>query len=315
MYDDGSVDASPAIIKKFKPIFQANNILVAHSRGEEKHGPGYARNRAVEQSSGMYLCFLDSDDVMLPTRIIDQFSALNNAEDTIVGSGFKRIPENSTVHYTKWANTLTDEQLYLQQYRELTLIQPTWFCHRKVFDRVGGYYDGNDISEPEDLIFFQKHLENGGKLKRVDKPLILYRYHDTNLSLLRPLIKLFTTRLRFFERRVLSTKLWENGFVVWGAGKGGQEFLDEIMPEYRSKVLAMCDYDVEQERVFEKTYHLEDGTQQEIKIPIIHFDNVSTGPIACSVGPKRGRNAFESNVRSVMDRLGLIEGETFIYIR
>lgn len=30
---------------------------------------------------------------------------------------------------------------------------------------------------PEDLIFFYKHLSAGGKLMRIDKPLLMYRYH------------------------------------------------------------------------------------------------------------------------------------------
>ena len=33
---------------------------------------GYAKNCAVRQSSGSFLCFLDSDDVMLPERIETQ---------------------------------------------------------------------------------------------------------------------------------------------------------------------------------------------------------------------------------------------------
>ena len=80
----------------------------------------------------------------------------------------------------------------------------------------------------EDLIFFLKHLEKGGRLKKVDKNLLIYRYHDTNLSPLRSLSRLFATRLSFFERRVLSTPPWQDGFVVWGAGKGGQEFVDNL---------------------------------------------------------------------------------------
>ena len=269
------------------------------------------------------LCFLDSDDVMLPTRISEQLESLlaekEFSKSTIVGSGFTRIPENSTVNYTRWCNTITQEELYLQQYREVTIIQPTWFCHRAVFDKVGGYYDGNDISEPEDLIFFLTHLELGGRLKRVEKSLLLYRYHQSNLSYTRSMMKLFQTRLRFFERRVLSSPAWADGFVVWGAGRGGQEFIREIQPDYRMKITAMCDFDVsaddQNKRFFEETYELPDGSKQVIKIPIIHFEQVTQGPIACSVGPKRGRTQFETNVKSVRDRLGLVEGKTFIYIR
>ena len=35
---------------------------------------------------------------------------------------------------------------------------------------------------PEDLIFFYKHLSLGGKLLRIDEPLVVYRYHQDSES-------------------------------------------------------------------------------------------------------------------------------------
>ena len=35
---------------------------------------------------------------------------------------------------------------------------------------------------PEDLIFFYRHLELGGGLYRVDKDLLMYRYHPEATS-------------------------------------------------------------------------------------------------------------------------------------
>ena len=49
------------------------------SRGEQDgtvRGPGNGRNRAVRESTGEYLCFIDSDDVMMPTRIAKQVCCL-----------------------------------------------------------------------------------------------------------------------------------------------------------------------------------------------------------------------------------------------
>lgn len=55
---------------------------------------------------------------------------------------------------------------------------PTWFCHRSVFDKVGGFSEDGK-GTPEDLIFFYRHLDLGGKLFRVDEPLVIYTYHIT----------------------------------------------------------------------------------------------------------------------------------------
>lgn len=55
----------------------------------------------------------------------------------IIGSRFTRDPPDSTLRYTKWANELDESKLTLQVYTSHgpTVIMPTWFCHRAVFDR------------------------------------------------------------------------------------------------------------------------------------------------------------------------------------
>ena len=137
--------------------------------GTSSRGAGYARNQAVklrdnyEQQQQQhtsqqqqqnntsneqyhFLCILDSDDIMHPTRIAEQTCAMlsllekkkkkkknNNKDDTVrcggyeinnilMGCQFDRIPQDSTRHYTQWANSLDDERLYLEQFRECTLV-------------------------------------------------------------------------------------------------------------------------------------------------------------------------------------------------
>ena len=124
-------------------------------------GAGYARNRAVElrrkpaySAIGYvpvpdyhFLCILDADDIMHPTRIAEQSRAMHGIfpddkrDQTLMGCHFNRIPVDSTQHYTTWANTITDARLYLERYRECTLIQPTWFMSRVLFVRLGGYVE------------------------------------------------------------------------------------------------------------------------------------------------------------------------------
>jgi hypothetical protein len=83
---------------------------------------------------------------MHPNRIAHQVSvmlALSNEErnSTLLGCTFDRVPADSTWHYTNWANSLTDERLMLERYREVTILQPTWFMTRARFDLLGGYIE------------------------------------------------------------------------------------------------------------------------------------------------------------------------------
>jgi hypothetical protein len=108
---------------------------------DHPQGPAFGRNRAVECSSGSYLCLLDADDIALPHRVEAQLAlALTQPDDAfLIGGGFTRDPPGSTASYTAWANSLPDSELVLQQWRECTIIQPTWFFARSWYDRLGGW--------------------------------------------------------------------------------------------------------------------------------------------------------------------------------
>ena len=97
---------------------------------------GEARNRAIEISSGEYLCLQDSDDVMMPSRLRLQLEcALRLGNNYIIGSQIIRDPPDSTIRYTKWLNTLPQELLTIRLFTAHgpTVCQPTWFFHRNVF--------------------------------------------------------------------------------------------------------------------------------------------------------------------------------------
>ena len=86
------------------------------------------RRKSRPHSRHRYLCILDADDVMRPTRIAEQALAAMNITDenerhrTLLGCQFDRIPRDSTLHYATWANAISDERLYLERYRECTLV-------------------------------------------------------------------------------------------------------------------------------------------------------------------------------------------------
>ena len=77
---------------------------------------------------------------------------------------------DATKRYREWHNSLNEEQIYLQQYREVTIAQPTWFLSRSIFDLVGGYNE-EFPGTPEDMIFFYRWLELGGKIGKLNEVL------------------------------------------------------------------------------------------------------------------------------------------------
>ncbi|XP_019615016.1 PREDICTED: UDP-GlcNAc:betaGal beta-1,3-N-acetylglucosaminyltransferase-like protein 1 isoform X1 [Branchiostoma belcheri] len=150
VFNDASKDSSLQIIEDWRQKFESAGILmtVGGHDSDSPRGVGYAKNQAILQSSGAYLCFLDADDVMHPRRVELQYETAVRHQSAIVGCRVHREPDGSTDRYTRWINTLTPEQLTTQIYTANgpTVIMPTWFCSRLVWDRVGGFNEGGKVA-------------------------------------------------------------------------------------------------------------------------------------------------------------------------
>jgi glycosyltransferase involved in cell wall biosynthesis len=62
--DDGSTDDTPEVVTELR----AAHPEITHALRQANAGPGIARQRGLEASSGEFIQFLDSDDVLLPRK-------------------------------------------------------------------------------------------------------------------------------------------------------------------------------------------------------------------------------------------------------
>lgn len=306
IFNDGSTDGTISKLEEWRETLREKSISVTlGGHTSDPRGVGYAKNQAVEQSSGVYLCFQDIDDVMSPDRVSKQYQAARSEQNSIIGSKFHREPEGSTERFTKWANTLSQDQLYSQIYTSHgpTLIMPTWFCHRSVYNKAGGFSEGGK-GVPEDLIFFLRHLELGGGLCRVDADLLIYRYHPgaTTFSIHEDTI--WEIRMEYIQKQVLDK--WES-FTIWNAGKQGKKFYRNLSTTNQRKVAAFCDVDPKKIKCGAYIYH---ESKEKIKptVPIVHFQSAKPPFIICMKLDLTG-GEFEKNLAS----LNLKEGVDFFH--
>lgn len=306
IFNDGSTDGTLSKLEEWRETLREKSISVTiGGHTSNPRGVGYAKNQAVEQSSGVYLCFQDIDDVMSPDRVSKQYQAARSEQNSIIGSKFHREPEGSTERFTKWANTLSQDQLYSQIYTSHgpTLIMPTWFCHRSVYNKAGGFSEGGK-GVPEDLIFFLRHLELGGGLCRVDADLLMYRYHPgaTTFSIHEDTI--WEIRMEYIQKQVLDK--WES-FTIWNAGKQGKKFYRNLSSNNQRKVAAFCDVDPKKIKCGAYIYH---ESKEKIKptVPIVHFQSAKPPFIICVKLDLTG-GEFEKNLAS----LNLKEGVDFFH--
>ena len=295
-YDDGSTDDTWSLLEAWAPRLRAAGLRVVLSRSglSAGGGCGHAKNRAVAQSSGEWLCFQDVDDVSLPERLQRQLeAALKCGPSCLLGARVRRVPEGSTPRYTSWANSMSQAQLATQRFRECTLLMPTWFLSRAAFAAGGGFRE----EKCEDLLFLHAHVLAGGTLQRVDDVLVEYTYHTEAVTHSTPRKLLLTHRVAAIERAVLTR--WPH-FTIWGAGRDGRDFFKALSVSSKQRVKAFCDVDAKKVGT---TYQF-----FEFNVPIVHYTD-ATPPFVTCVALDRTNGEFEANLAS----LQLEEGRDFYF--
>ncbi|XP_075034291.1 queuosine-tRNA galactosyltransferase isoform X2 [Mixophyes fleayi] len=285
IYNDGSTDGSDRIIQQWRSNFEERGIrvIVGSHKSPRPRGVGYAKNQAIRQSSGGYLCFLDS----------------------IIGCRVRREPAEATERYTRWINGLTPEQLITQVFTSHgpTVIMPTWICSREWFCYVGQFVEDGQ-GTPEDLLFFYEHLRKGGGVHRVDECLLQYRYHERAATHAVSEETIWNNRVKFLEERVLQQ--WPS-FIIWNAGKQGRKLYRSLSPANREKVVAFCD--VDDHKISKGFYTYEESEKRpKPKIPVLHFKDAKPPFVICVKLDLTG-GGFEDNLRS----LNLKEGEDYYH--
>ncbi|KAG6444950.1 UDP-GlcNAc:betaGal beta-1,3-N-acetylglucosaminyltransferase-like protein 1 [Manduca sexta] len=303
VFNDGSTDRSELILENWANYYKTRNILFNFTSSGNS-GVGAAKNGAVKISRGNYLCFQDIDDVMHPDRIILQYEAAKGNHNALIGSRISRVPANSTPRLVRWANNLSPAQLKTQIYTANgpTLLMPTWFCHRSVFKKVGGFTEQGH-GTPEDLIFFYSHIDLGGDLHRVDKELVVYTYHEDAATFSVTRKKIWQVQLDRLEKYVISN--WKS-FMVWNAGKWGRRLLRSLTPENLHKVTAVCDVDKNKIGTMLELYSPVERIVKN-RLPIIHFLDAKP-PLLICVKLDLTNGQFEKNLNS----LNLTEGVDYV---
>uniref|UniRef100_A0A8C6TVM1 UDP-GlcNAc:betaGal beta-1,3-N-acetylglucosaminyltransferase-like 1 n=2 Tax=Neogobius melanostomus TaxID=47308 RepID=A0A8C6TVM1_9GOBI len=295
VFDDASTDGSRKMVEDWRERLVMKGIslqISGHSSAQPK-GVGYAKNRAICQSCGQYLCFQDA----VSTRV---YASVHCPD--LIGCRVERFPEGSTERYTRWINTLSQEQLSTQVFTSHgpSIIMPTWFCSRMWFDKVGQFDEGGK-GVPEDLLFFYHCLRQGLGVRRVDQCLLVYRYHEKLQPTLDTIWKL---RVDFLQERVLSQ--WE-GFTIWNAGKQGRKLYRSLCPANQKKVKAFCD--VDENKIKKGFYTYEESKERpKPKIPVLHYKD-ATAPFIICVKLDMTGGVFEENLTS----LQLQEGKDYYH--
>jgi glycosyltransferase involved in cell wall biosynthesis len=297
--DDGSSDDTSTKARQWQARFARLQMSLRVITLTSNGGAARARNAGIEQATYDWIVTCDADDTSRPRRVAALRRAAEtqtDAKNTLFGSRFSRHPPDATERYAAWANSLSSERLHLERFRECTLIQPTWFFHRDLWNKAGGYDD--DGGTCDDLRFFLRHVGRGGLLHRVEEDLVVYTLSE-GLSSMTHRKALVKCRVAAFSTQILDGDWKGRKIHVWGAGRDGRCFLNELALLGRVNAVEAL-YDVDSAKIGK--YH---NGATGLSMPVRHVDEIRAPFVVCVSMRNPQLVAY---VQAAAKRLGAIEG-------
>ena len=182
--DDGSTDDSWEKICSFGSKIKAIRV--------QNGGPSRARNIGVRNSSGDYIKFLDSDDLLIGNSVETQIRQLKNLPYRSIPIG--KLTSNLTVETLTESKTceITPYQMGLESIQVSRPLIP-----RIAFDEVGGF---RYSTAHEDYELFVRMAAVGWRFFEFDSSVVEFRDVDVNRLSLKLNPERFNEMLNVFQR-------------------------------------------------------------------------------------------------------------------
>lgn len=170
--DDGSTDASAAIIRQY--VEKDNRVVFLR---QENNGPAVARNRALKIAKGKYIAFLDADDFYIDTDAVEKMYYLCEKKNVSVCGAFRRNLEPYGYRNTYM---IQNEQEFAQQGTVLQYIDYQFDYEYQNFIFLRALILQNEIEFPhyrrfEDPPFLVQALYAAQNFVMADTNLYCYR--------------------------------------------------------------------------------------------------------------------------------------------
>lgn len=161
--DDASTDSTIEILKKY--------LTIKVIKLTKNKGTYHARNIGIQQASGEFITFQDSDDWSHPQRLELQLNELININNKIASfSHFFRVDASSGLPVCR------------QNYPLLRLNLSSMMISGSVLKKLGGYDSSRRIESDKKLFQLINSTYNESSISYVKKPLAIGLYRENSLT-------------------------------------------------------------------------------------------------------------------------------------
>ncbi|MBV5283943.1 MAG: glycosyltransferase [Paludibacter sp.] len=195
--DDGSIDGTKLLLLPY-----IEKGLIKYIYQENSGKPSVARNTGINNSSGDWICFLDSDDYLLEKSISKRLNALLNFEDvSLVCSDWLQLDSrnNASGLVPSWVNSKNyvnkiNKKLIFTTHSEITVFKnqiafellnknfintSSVIVNKNVLVNVGLFDESLTIAEDRDLWL---KICDVSKVVFIKEPLVVCEKHNGNIT-------------------------------------------------------------------------------------------------------------------------------------
>lgn len=179
--DDGSTDNTSQTVKEW--LVKDNRIQYYYQQNGKQ---GKARNLGISKSKGIYLAFLDADDLWMPEKLNIQIKAIQEKNVDLVFADSYVFNDNETSDISKKMNIPTSVfydknalNLFLEWNRIPIL---TVLVKKDKVINVGSFSEELEIQNVEDYHLWLKLLMTGNLFYALDHTLAKYRVHGNSAT-------------------------------------------------------------------------------------------------------------------------------------
>lgn len=173
MVDNPEDNKLSDIVKK--KALQDNRIKLV--KNERNLGLAQTLNKAIDLSSGKYICRMDADDIAKPYRVEKQLNYIRKMNYDLVGGQLEVINENGQTLYPASSIPRTSSKINSALKWNNCVAHPTWFGKREIFLK-----QYRNISLCEDYDFLLRASMDGFLLGNVPEIVLKYRMSSNSIS-------------------------------------------------------------------------------------------------------------------------------------